>query len=89
MSSRPRLLVVDDESTQREMLSSILERAGFGVTTAADGRAALELLDRSGFDLVLTDQRMPGIDGLELLDEVRGRHADLRRPLSPAPRPFI
>jgi two-component system NtrC family response regulator len=69
--------VVDDESTQREMLSSILERAGFGVTTAADGRAALELLDRSGFDLVLTDQRMPGIDGLELLDEVRGRHADL------------
>jgi len=66
--SRGRLLVVDDEEPQREMLRNILERAGFAVETAAEGREALGRLDDGPFDLLLTDQRMPGMDGLELLD---------------------
>jgi two-component system NtrC family response regulator len=70
-------LVVDDESTQRDMLSSILERAGFRPATASDGKEALERLERETFDLLLTDQRMPGMGGLELLEEVRSRHPDL------------
>jgi DNA-binding NtrC family response regulator len=68
---RARLLVVDDEPPQREMLSRILERAGFAVETAPDGKAALEQLQAGPVDLLLTDQRMPNMDGLELLEQVQ------------------
>lgn len=68
---RARLLVVDDEEPQRLMLEGILTRAGFCVVTAANGREAADLLEREAFDLVLTDQRMPVMDGLELLEQVR------------------
>ena len=68
---RARLLVVDDEEPQRLMLSSILGRAGFAVVTAADGREALARLAEGPFDAMLTDQRMPGMDGLELLEGAR------------------
>jgi DNA-binding NtrC family response regulator len=75
--NRARLLVVDDEAPQREMLSRILERAGFVVESAADGRLALDQLARGTFDLMLTDQRMPEMDGLTLLAEVRRSHERL------------
>jgi DNA-binding NtrC family response regulator len=68
---RGRLLVVDDEENQRQMLAGILERAGFEVVTAADGRQALVCLEQGQIDLVLTDQRMPDMGGLELLQEVQ------------------
>jgi DNA-binding NtrC family response regulator len=66
-----RLLVVDDEMHQREMLSGILERAGYRVEAAPGGREALEILGRSEFDLLLTDQKMPGMDGLALLERLQ------------------
>jgi len=72
-----RLLVVDDEPTQREMLSSILERAGYRVTVAADGREAVAKLEGRHYDLMLTDQKMPEMDGLELLDRARSQIPDL------------
>ena len=68
---RGRLLVVDDEEPQRLMLSKILGRAGFEVVTAANGREALASLETGTFDLMLTDQRMPSMDGLELLEQSR------------------
>ncbi len=68
-----RLLVVDDEATQREMLKGILERAGYGVAVAGTGVEALAAMEQDGVDLVLSDQRMPEMDGLELLRRVRGR----------------
>ena len=63
--------MVDDEEPQRLMLSKILGRAGFEVVTAADGRQALASLEDGTFDLMLTDQRMPSMDGLELLEQSR------------------
>jgi DNA-binding NtrC family response regulator len=66
-----RLLVVDDEEPQRLMLAGILTRAGFEVQCAADATEALSRLERQAFDLLLTDQRMPAMDGLELLDHAR------------------
>jgi two-component system NtrC family response regulator len=69
--ARARLLVVDDEQTQREMLERILARAGFAVSTAGDGKQALELLGTNDFDLLLTDQRMPVVDGLQLLEQAQ------------------
>jgi two-component system NtrC family response regulator len=69
--ARARLLVVDDEEPQRLMLAGILGRAGFEVVTAEDGRVGAERLEHESFDLLLTDQKMPGISGLELLERAR------------------
>jgi DNA-binding NtrC family response regulator len=75
--TRARLLVVDDERAQREMLSAILGRAGYDVEVAADGDEALRKLETATFDLLLTDQRLPRMDGLELLDRARRVRPDL------------
>ncbi|MGD8375848.1 MAG: sigma-54 dependent transcriptional regulator [Acidobacteriota bacterium] len=69
--TRGRLLVTDDEATQRTMLQAILTRAGFEVETARDGAEALERLQNENFDVLVTDQRMPGMDGLTLLERAR------------------
>jgi two-component system chemotaxis sensor kinase CheA len=73
----PRILVVDDQFTVRELQRSILGAAGYSVETACDGREALEALASGGsFDLVVTDLLMPEMDGLELLRSIR---ADAQR----------
>ena len=77
VAPRARLLVVDDEEPQRVMLANILGRAGFEVVTAANGGEALARLKESRFDLMLTDQRMPSMDGLELLERVRRTRQEL------------
>ena len=63
----PVLLVVDDEEPNRLALERIFSREGYEVRTAADGRAALELLRDGAVGVVLTDLKMPGMSGLELL----------------------
>jgi DNA-binding NtrC family response regulator len=63
---RPRLLVVDDEATARRALAALLEEEGYEVEVAASGEEALERLSATAPDVLLTDVRMPGIDGLEL-----------------------
>ena len=65
------ILVVDDEENTREGLSKILEKEGYNVEMAANGKEAMALLKRQGFDLVITDMRMPLMDGLEVLREIK------------------
>ena len=65
------LLVVDDDEMNRVMLTRLLTREGYAVTGANDGAAALELVGKHLFDLVLLDIRMPGIDGLQVLKTLR------------------
>jgi DNA-binding NtrC family response regulator len=67
---RNRVLVVDDEKNQREIYTLILEDDGFAVTTAQSGEHALRLARENDFDLVLTDYKMTGMDGLTLLAEL-------------------
>ena len=62
-----RILVVDDEPSMRKVLSRLLERAGYSVETAENGEHALDRLQDGGIDLVITDIRMPVMDGMELL----------------------
>ena len=62
-----KILVVDDEQSLREVLSIMLKRTGYAVTSVADGEEAIELLNKDIFDLVITDLRMPKIDGMEVL----------------------
>ncbi len=66
-----KILVVDDEQSLREVLSIMLKRAGYTVTSAADGEEAIEHLNKEIFDLVITDLRMPKVDGMEILKAVK------------------
>ncbi len=68
--ARRSILVVDDEQGQREIISAILADAGYDVTTASSGEAALRFVDNRRFDLVLTDYQMSGMTGLDLLREL-------------------
>jgi len=70
---KPLVLVVDDDKGVRYTLREILESSGLDVQEAADGAEALERLDESSFQLVITDLRMPRVDGLELLRKVAQR----------------
>jgi CheY-like chemotaxis protein len=67
----PRILVVDDEAAQRLLLRRIFERAGHEVTDAGDGAAALQALQESVPDLVVTDMMMPVMGGGELIRRMR------------------
>ena len=69
--SAGHLLLVDDSISVRKVVSKMLLRAGYEVTTAADGVEALTLLRDTGFDAVITDLEMPRMSGYELLEEVR------------------
>ena len=62
-----KILVVDDEQGLRDVLSIMLKRTGYAVTSVADGEEAVELLNKEIFDLVITDLRMPNVDGMEVL----------------------
>jgi DNA-binding NtrC family response regulator len=66
-----RILVVDDEPAQRELVAGFLAKQGFEVSQAAGGEAALARFKQEPFDLVLTDQKMPNLSGLQVLDGVR------------------
>ena len=68
-----RILVVDDEAGMREFLQIMLEKEGYTVVTAGNGTEALEAFDSAPFDLVLTDLKMPGASGLDLLRDVMER----------------
>lgn len=70
-SSPPRILVVEDEPDLRDTLGLNLELQGWTVELAESGQAALEKLGAGDYDLVLTDLKMPGMDGLTLLDCIR------------------
>ncbi len=68
--SRKSILVVDDEKGQREILEMILSGEGYDVTTASSGEAAMKFVEKRHFDLVLTDLKMTGMSGLDLLKEL-------------------
>ena len=68
--ARKSILVVDDEKSQREILELILSEEGYDVTTAASGEAALKFAKERRFDLALTDLKMTGMDGIELLQHL-------------------
>src|SRR5256886_16927653 len=71
MSDPATLLIADDDPGLRESLERTLTREGYRVILASDGNAALERLQAGGVDLVLTDLKMPGLSGIELLRAVK------------------
>jgi CheY-like chemotaxis protein len=79
------LLVVDDSATMRQLLCMTLTRVDgitqANITEASDGAEALDKVRSGSFDLVLTDIRMPGMDGLEFIRKVRSELNDLTLPI--------
>ena len=76
-SARPRVLVVDDEASIRDLLAKTLALAEYDVDLAPDGRAALERLRIIPYDLLITDLKMPGVDGLTVIKEARRLKTDI------------
>lgn len=66
-----RLLVADDERSMRELLELVFKREGHQVTVVSNGREALEAMQKSSFDLIITDVKMPDVNGIELLRSAR------------------
>jgi len=65
--TQPHILIIDDEENLRQMLSVMLRKQGFIPDTAASGAEGLEKLGRQAYDFILSDIRMPGMDGREFL----------------------
>ncbi len=72
-----KILVVDDEDMIRDLCHHVLTAEGYQVTTVSNGKEALEELGRTPADLMITDIKMPGIDGLDLFEQVKERNHDL------------
>ena len=65
--SAARVLIVDDEKSMRDLLTITLEKAGYDVTAADGGEAAIEAIRKESFDSIITDLRMPKVDGMQVL----------------------
>ena len=76
-ADRPRILVVDDEASIRDLLSKTLALADYDIDTSPDGRSALERLRLYPYDLLIVDLKMPGMDGLAVVREAKRLKADL------------
>ena len=74
---RARILVVDDEASIRDLLAKTLALAEYDVDTASDAATALSRVRTSEYDLLIADLRMPGMDGLTLVRQVKGIRAEL------------
>jgi two-component system, OmpR family, response regulator len=72
-----RILIVDDEPSVRDVMATVLLDAGYSVQTAADGHIALQIIDLTPPDLVITDVMMPHLDGWALLDKAHERNPSL------------
>jgi CheY-like chemotaxis protein len=77
--TEPKALVVDDDEPIRQLLSKIVEHAGFNVQTAKDGAEAIKRIDSNGYDVILLDLMMPKVDGYQVLEHLRTDHPDLVR----------
>jgi excisionase family DNA binding protein len=76
-AARPRVLVVDDEASIRDLLAKTLALAEYDVDVAPDGRSALERMRMYPYDLLIADLKMPGMDGLTVIREAKRYKADL------------
>lgn len=71
--SQKRLLIIDDEENMRHMLSSMLKKSGYRVSTASNGSQALDMVDQTLYDFILCDLKMPGMSGMEFFEAARDK----------------
>ncbi|UCD80232.1 MAG: sigma-54-dependent Fis family transcriptional regulator [Desulfobacterales bacterium] len=68
---KPKILVVDDESSHRQMIKAVLSAEGYEIREAADGNQAVKAVEEKFYDLILMDIRMPGLSGIEALQKIK------------------
>jgi len=78
MQKSKKILIVEDNKSLREMLQYALKLSGYGVETACDGLSGLKKLEEDSFDLLITDNHMPRMGGLELIGELSKRELDIK-----------
>ncbi len=71
MSEKTHILIVDDNPSMTKTLADILEAKGYGVYTAFSGKAALKILQKEHIDVLLTDVKMPDMNGVELYQQIK------------------
>jgi DNA-binding NtrC family response regulator len=76
--SRPRILVIDDEEIVRVSCKKCLTPEGYDVDVAANGIEGLAMTENNRYDVILTDLKMPDMDGMEFLAKVKERHPDTK-----------
>jgi DNA-binding NtrC family response regulator len=76
-TEQPHILLIDDEKIALLNLTHVLEQEGYQVTACLDGESGLQAMQKTPFDLVLTDLRMPGIDGMEVLQHIKATTPDV------------
>lgn len=74
---KKRILVVDDNELFRDSIVETLHRLGFSIDAAQDGPTALKKIEASQYDLVISDMKMPGMSGIELLENIKTKHPDI------------
>ena len=72
-----RILIVDDEDVVLKSCLRILQKLDYEVETAYSGQTALDLMEKKQYDIVLTDLMMPGMDGMQLLEEIKNRYPEV------------
>jgi CheY-like chemotaxis protein len=77
MKNEINILVVDDEEIMRNLLDKMLSLEGYNILTAVDGQDALEVVAKEKVDLVVSDMKMPRMDGFELLKNLRNNYPDI------------
>ena len=77
MTQHIRVLLIDDDTSFRSILEYNLKNADYEVVSVPDGRKGLKLLEKESFSLVITDMKMPGMDGMEVLRRVKELHPDM------------
>ena len=74
---RGKVLVVDDQTIVRETIADILVHEGYSVTSTGSGEQALEMMRKEKFDILLSDIKMPGMNGLDLIEKVHQNYPDV------------
>lgn len=77
MQEKGKILIVDDAETVRRLLQDFLRLSGFEVHSAPNGRAALNLIEKERFDIIITDYSMPEMNGVELVRTVRSQDTEV------------
>ena len=77
-AEQPHILLIDDEKIALLNLTHVLEQEGYRVTACLNGESGLQAMQETPFDLVLTDLRMPGIDGMEVLQHIKAATPDVQ-----------
>ena len=78
MDTKPHIMIIDDEPIVGKRLKQLLEKAGYDVKTFTEGSTAIKELEKQHFDIIVTDLKMEGIDGMKILEIAREKNPDTK-----------